>query len=129
MTRSVVLLYLSVILVACLELLRVTYTRILVTGGAGYIGSHTLIELLGSGYKLFVFDNYASSSPEVLSTVEEISGSALQNENVDVTDKLGLKECFDAFDPEAVIHSAGLRQSESLRSYRSTSMMLMLTEG
>ena len=77
--------------------------RILVTGGAGYIGSHTLIELLARGHNLFVIDNYANSSPEVLSAVREISDSALQNKNVDITDELGLREVFDSFDPEVVI--------------------------
>ena len=83
--------------------------RILVTGGAGYIGSHTLIELLARGHNLFVVDNYANSSPEVLSAVREISDSALQNKNVDITDELGLREVFDSFDPEVVMHFAGLK--------------------
>ena len=65
--------------------------RILVTGGAGYIGSHTLIELLARG-RLFVVDNYANSCPDVLRAVQEISGSALWNENIDITDEVRLAE-------------------------------------
>ena len=94
--------------------------RILVTGGAGYIGSHTLIELVARGHKLFVVDNYANSSPEVLTAVQEISGSALRNENVDIIDEFRLAKVFDAFDPEAVMHFAGLKavqESEELPLY------------
>ena len=60
--------------------------RILVTGGAGYIGSHTLIELLAKGHELFVIDNFANSSPEVLSAVQEIAGRSFRNDKVDVTE-------------------------------------------
>ena len=61
------------------------------------------------GSQLFVVDNYANSSPAVLNAVQEISGSALQNKNIDITDESRLEEVFDAFDPEAVIHFAGLK--------------------
>ena len=60
--------------------------RILVTGGAGYIGSHTLIELLAKGHELFVIDNFANSSPEVMSAVQEIAGRSFRNDKVDVTE-------------------------------------------
>ena len=68
--------------------------RILVTGGAGYIGSHTLIELLAKGHELFVIDNFANSSPEVLSAVQEIAGRSFRNDNVDVADELSLDDVF-----------------------------------
>ena len=64
--------------------------RILVTGGAGYIGSHTLIELLARGHELFVIDNYANSSPEVLSAVREITGKSFRSDKVDITDELAM---------------------------------------
>ena len=64
--------------------------RILVTGGAGYIGSHTLIELLARGHELFVIDNYANSSPEVLSAVQEIAGKSFRSDKVDITDELAI---------------------------------------
>ena len=91
--------------------------RILVTGGAGYIGSHTLIELLARGHDLFVIDNYANSSPEVLSAVQEITGKSFHSGKVDITDELAMGEVFAAFGPEAVIHFAGLKavgESEEL---------------
>ena len=91
--------------------------RILVTGGAGYIGSHTLIELLARGHELFVIDNYANSSPEVLNAVQEITGKSFSSDNVDITDELAMGEVFAAFRPEAVIHFAGLKavgESEEL---------------
>ena len=62
--------------------------RILVTGGAGYIGSHTLIELLARGHELFVIDNYANSSPELLSAVQEITGKSFRSDKVDIADEL-----------------------------------------
>ena len=91
--------------------------RILVTGGAGYIGSHTLIELLARGHELFVIDNYANSSPEVLSAVQEITGKSFRSDKVDIMDELAMGEAFSAFRPEAVIHFAGLKavgESEEL---------------
>ena len=57
--------------------------RFLVTGGAGYIGSHTLIELLARGHDLFVIDNYANSSPEMLNAVQEITGKSFRSDKVD----------------------------------------------
>ena len=83
--------------------------RILVTGGAGYIGSHTLIELLAKGHELFVIDNYANSSPKVLCAVRKMAGRTFQNDKVDITDELALDEIFADFRPEAVIHFAGLK--------------------
>ena len=91
--------------------------RILVTGGAGYIGSHTLIELLARGHELFVIDNYANSSPEVLGAVQEIAGRSFRSDTIDITDELAMGEVFADFGPEAVIHFAGLKavgESEEL---------------
>ena len=91
--------------------------RILVTGGAGYIGSHTLIELLARGHDLFVIDNYANSSPEVLNAVQEITGKSFRSDKVDITDEPSMDKVFAAFRPEAVIHFAGLKavgESEEL---------------
>ncbi len=85
--------------------------HILVTGGAGYIGSHTCIELLNAGYKVTVVDNLLNSKKESLKRVEEITGGSVIFHRVDLLDKDALDKVF-AETPEpfdAVIHFAGLK--------------------
>ena len=82
---------------------------ILVTGGAGYIGSHTCVELLEAGYDVIVVDNYYNSVPKVLDRVEEITGRKLKRYECDIRDKNGLKKIFSENDVDAVIHFAGLK--------------------
>ena len=82
---------------------------ILITGGAGYIGSHTCVELLGAGYKLVVIDNFSNSKPAVLGRVEQISGCPLTFMEVDIRDRGALRDVFRAHDIDAVIHFAGLK--------------------
>ena len=83
---------------------------ILVTGGAGYIGSHTCVELLGAGYDVVVVDNFCNSKPEALRRVEAISGrKLLALYNADVRDKAALRELFKAHAIDAVIHFAALK--------------------
>lgn len=82
---------------------------ILATGGAGYIGSHTCIELLNSGYDVVVIDNYSNSVPEVLKRVEKISGKSLKSYDCDIRDKEYLKKVFSENKIDAVIHFAGLK--------------------
>jgi UDP-glucose 4-epimerase len=89
-------------------------TSLLVTGGAGYIGSHTLIELSKAGYKPVVLDNFSNSSPEVLRRVEQLSGHAVDVVEGDIRDEGALVELFesrrDANEPlQAVIHFAALK--------------------
>ena len=84
-------------------------SRVLVTGGAGYIGSHTILELLRSGHQVLSFDSYANSSPEALSRVHEMAGGELQVMEGDVCDRAGLDRVMADFAPEAVIHFAGLK--------------------
>jgi len=83
--------------------------NILVTGGAGYIGSHTCLELLNAGYDVTVVDNLANSKQEALRRVEELAGKSLTFHQVDLLDQAGLDGVFagDRFD--AVIHFAGLK--------------------
>jgi UDP-glucose 4-epimerase len=82
---------------------------ILVTGGAGYIGSHTCVELLKAGYEIIVLDNLTNSKPESLNRVKEISGKDFKFYQVDLLDRKGVEEVFEANSIEAVIHFAGLK--------------------
>ena len=82
---------------------------ILVTGGAGYIGSHTCVELLSAGYEIIVVDNFSNSKPESLKRVKEITGKDLTFYEVDLLDRSGLDEVFANHSIEAVIHFAGLK--------------------
>ncbi|CRK81675.1 UDP-glucose 4-epimerase [Neobacillus massiliamazoniensis] len=82
---------------------------ILVTGGAGYIGSHTIVELLNKGYDVIVIDNFSNSHPEALRRVSEITGEEFKIYNIDILDRLGLEKVFSENSIEAVIHFAGLK--------------------
>jgi UDP-glucose 4-epimerase len=81
--------------------------KIFVTGGAGYIGSHTCVELLNAGYEVIVYDNLSNSSAEALSRVETISGKTLQLIIGDIRDETALTQALTGCD--AVIHFAGLK--------------------
>ncbi|WP_136609642.1 UDP-glucose 4-epimerase GalE [Sinomonas albida] len=83
--------------------------RILVTGGAGFIGSHTLLQVLAQGHEVAVYDNFGNSSRESLRRVREIAGREVLLKEADLLDKAALDEVFEAFQPEAVIHFAGLK--------------------
>lgn len=83
--------------------------KILVTGGAGYIGSHTDVELLNAGHEVVVVDNLYNSNEKALERVEEITGKPVKFYNVDVLDKEALNKVFDEEDIDAVIHFAGLK--------------------
>lgn len=82
---------------------------ILVTGGAGYIGSHTCVELLNSGHDIAVLDNLSNSSEEALTRVKEITGKDFPFYNVDLLDKEGVGKVFEENNFTAVIHFAGLK--------------------
>ena len=83
--------------------------RVLVTGGAGYIGSHTCIELLNAGHEVFVIDNLCNGHEEALERVRGITNCELQFMNADIRDTNALNKIFKTFEPEAVIHFAGLK--------------------
>ena len=82
---------------------------VLVTGGAGYIGSHTLICLLNLGYEVVVYDNFVNSSVKALLRVEEITGKNLELVEGDVTDSRALDDLFAKYSIDAVIHFAALK--------------------
>ena len=83
--------------------------RVLVTGGAGYIGSHTLVELLGQAHEVCVFDDFSNSSPVVLDRVRALSNGHLRDVRGDVRDEGALDAVMADFAPDAVIHFAGLK--------------------
>ena len=82
---------------------------VLVTGGAGYIGSHTLVCLLNLGYEVVVYDNLVNSSVNALRRVEEITGKHLEFVEGDVTDSRALDDLFAKYSIDAVIHFAALK--------------------
>ncbi|MDR7000604.1 UDP-glucose 4-epimerase GalE [Neobacillus niacini] len=82
---------------------------ILVTGGAGYIGSHTCVELLNAGYEIVVIDNFINSKPESLKRISEITGKYFKFYQVDLLEEKRVQNIFTENDIEAVIHFAGLK--------------------
>ena len=82
---------------------------ILVTGGAGYIGSHICVELLNEGKEIIVVDNFSNSKPEALDKIKEITGKDFKFYELDMTDKKALDRVFFKNHIDAVIHLAGLK--------------------
>lgn len=83
--------------------------KILVTGGAGYIGSHTVVRLIEEGYIPVIFDNFVNSSSDVITRLEAITGVKPECIKGDICDEVGLKKVFLDHQFEAVIHFAGLK--------------------
>jgi len=82
---------------------------VLVTGGAGYIGSHTVVELLKAGQEVVIVDNYSNSKPEVLNRIKTITGKAPTFYEVDVLDREALDAVFEKENIDSVIHFAGYK--------------------
>ena len=82
---------------------------ILITGGAGYIGSHTCVELINAGKDIVVIDNYSNSCSESLERVKKITGKDFRYYDCDIRDREGLEKVFKENEIEAVIHFAGLK--------------------
>lgn len=83
--------------------------KILVTGGAGYIGSHTVVSLIEQGFDVVVLDNFSNSQPEAIRRVEQITGVAVAVVKADVRDEKALHGVFEKYQFDAVIHFAGLK--------------------
>ena len=81
----------------------------LVTGGSGFIGSHTCVEMLNAGREIVVVDNYCNSNPEALRRVRELTGKDFPQYEADVRDKAALSRIFEENDIDSVIHFAGLK--------------------
>jgi UDP-glucose 4-epimerase len=83
--------------------------RVALTGGAGYIGSHTAVELLGAGHDVLILDNFANAAADVPDRIAEIAGRVPEVARIDITDACGLTRALRDHAPEAVVHFAGLK--------------------
>ncbi|MCR4806598.1 MAG: UDP-glucose 4-epimerase GalE [Lachnospiraceae bacterium] len=83
--------------------------KILVTGGAGYIGSHTCVELLNEGYEVVIVDNLDNSNAKAVERIEQITGKKAKFYQKDIRDKDAMNEIFGSEKPDCVIHFAGLK--------------------
>ena len=84
-------------------------SKILVTGGAGFIGSHTCVELLDAGYDIVVLDNFSNSKPEALNRIKKITGKDFKFYEADLLNLPEVEKVFEENDISAVIHFAGLK--------------------
>lgn len=90
--------------------------NVLLAGGAGYIGSHTAVELLNAGHQVVIVDDYSNSSPEAVHRVEKITGKSINSYEADVKDKEKMRHIFSEDHIDCVIHFAGLKAvGESVR--------------
>lgn len=90
---------------------------ILLTGGTGYIGSHTAVELMQRGYRVILVDDCSNSAPDVVDRIEKIVGQRPVFFHADVTDRTAMEEIFSAYQLDAVIHFAGYKSvGESVRT-------------
>ena len=105
--------------------------KILLAGGAGYIGSHTAVELLNQNYEVIIVDNYSNSCSEVISRIQDITGKTVCSYEADVKDKEAMMKIFAENDIQVVIHFAGLKAvGESVKhplAYYRNSMDTTLT--
>ena len=83
--------------------------RIVITGGAGYIGSHTLLDVLAADHDAIIIDNYANSSPAALARAKTLSNRDFDHYNASINNQADLEAIFDKHRPKAVIHFAGLK--------------------
>lgn len=84
-------------------------TLILITGGAGYIGSHTCVELLNAGYEIVIVDNFSNSNPDVIKRIKKVTGKDFVFVEADLLDQEKIEHTFRSYQIEAVIHFAGFK--------------------
>ena len=104
--------------------------NILVTGGTGYIGSHTVVELLNKGFTPIVADNLSNSREEVISAIESITGKKVIFHNIDLCNKVAVEKLFDQYKIDATIHFAAYKAvgesvNEPLKYYRNNLVSLI----
>ena len=83
--------------------------KILVTGGAGYIGSHTIVDLIENNFEVVCIDNFSNSDDQLLKGIEQITGTTVVNYNVDLCDLEKVKEVFSKNKIDAIIHFAAFK--------------------
>ena len=83
--------------------------NVLVTGGCGYIGSHTIVELLNNGYNVISIDDFSNSKPNVLDKIKKITGKDIKFYELNICDKEKLRQVFEQNQIDAVIHFAGYK--------------------
>ena len=83
--------------------------KLLITGGAGYIGSHTCVELMAAGHEVVIVDNLCNSCAEAVSRIEKIAGQVVRFYKADILDEAKLDAIFTYECPDAVIHFAALK--------------------
>ena len=83
--------------------------RILLTGGTGFIGSHTCVALLEAGHEVTIVDNLSNSKKSVLNGIEEITGKSVEFIEADITDKKAIQRIISEYRPQGVIHFAALK--------------------
>lgn len=90
--------------------------RVLITGGAGFVGSHTLLEVISAGHDVLVVDNFSNSSREALARVRLLGGREFEIRDIDIRDKHSISAIVQEYEPESVIHFAGMKAvGESFR--------------
>jgi len=94
--------------------------HVLVTGGAGYIGSHTVIELFESGYIPVILDNFSNSSPQVVDRINAVTGASIAYYVADVNDRKATAEVFDRYDFDSIIHFADPTKAEHELGWKAT---------
>ena len=101
--------------------------NILVTGGAGYIGSHTVVELVKAGYNPIIFDNYCNSSPLVIKRLEQLTAQKLNVYQGDIRSEDDLTKVFSSHNIDGVIHFAGLKAVGDLaKNHLSTTITTLM---